>query len=193
MRIVGGIWRGRSFAAPEGRETRPTTDRMRESIASMILSEFDLNLDDCSVLDAFAGSGGMGLELLSRGARHCTFCEKDRKTAALIRRNCKALGASSTMASVVVGDVGRLCLASAVEGAPFSLVFLDPPYAMPADDVAQVIQGLADAGMLSPSCVLMYERSKNGDELKLEGFFLVRSKRHGGTCIDLLRRGDANE
>ena len=80
MRIVGGIWRGRALAAPEGRDvTRPTTDRTREQMASMVLSAFDLDLSDVRILDAFAGSGAIGLELLSRGAAHCTFVDADRK------------------------------------------------------------------------------------------------------------------
>ena len=189
MRIVGGIWRGRSFDAPTGRETRPTTDRMRESVASMILSALDLDLSNCSVLDAFAGSGGMGLELLSRGARHCTFCERDRKTAQLIKKNCKTLGASGAMASVVVGDVARIAHKGEVAGSPFSLVFLDPPYAMPAADVAAVVEGLSKAGVLTSDCLVVYERAKDGGQLELAGFVSQRSKRHGGTCIDVLQRG----
>ena len=189
MRIVGGIWRGRSFDAPEGRETRPTTDRMRESVASMIMSAFDLDLSGCSVLDAFAGSGGMGLELLSRGAMHCTFCERDRRCAQLIKKNCKVLGASDEMASVVVGDVARLAHRGEVAGSPFSLVFLDPPYAMPATDVATVVESLCEARMLTSNCLVVYERARDGRQLELAGFANQRSKRHGGTCIDVLQRG----
>ena len=102
MRIVGGEWRGRPLEAPEGRGTRPTTDRMRETIASMVLSAFDLDLDGVSVLDAFAGSGAMGLEFLSRGARRCTFVDSDRKAAGVVRRNVAALGAQRSC-SVVTG------------------------------------------------------------------------------------------
>ena len=183
------MWRGRSFDAPDGRNTRPTTDRMRESLASTILWAYGLDLGDCSVLDAFAGSGGVGLELLSRGARHCTFCERDRRTAQLIRSNCKVLGASEAMAHVFVGDVTRLARRGEVEGAPFSLVFLDPPYATPADDVAALVCGLGEASMLADDCLVVYERAKGGRQLEVAGFDLLRSKRHGGTCIDVLQRG----
>ena len=94
MRIVGGKWRGRQIEAPEGRgTTRPTTDRTREAIASMILSARGLDLTGDSVLDAFAGSGAMGLELLSRGASHATFVDRDRRAAARVRRSAEALGA----------------------------------------------------------------------------------------------------
>ena len=79
MRIVGGKWRGRSIQPPKGYAlTRPTAERTREAIASSILAAFGLNLENASVLDAFAGSGAMGLELLSRGAAHATFVDQDR-------------------------------------------------------------------------------------------------------------------
>ena len=191
MRIVGGIWRGRTFEAPQGRDTRPTTDRMRESLASTILAAFDLDLTDCSVLDAFAGSGGVGLELLSRGARHCTFCERDRRTAALIQRNCKSLGASKDVYDVVAGDVWRLLEKAYLPGAPFSLVFLDPPYAMRASRVGELVGDLDKVGALGDSCVIVYERSRDGDELGVAGFEFLRSKRHGGTCVDVLKKGES--
>ena len=108
MRIVGGKWRGRRIEAPEGRGvTRPTTDRMRESIASMILSARGLDLSGESVLDAFAGSGAMGLELLSRGAAHATFVDRDRGAVARLRRSAQTLGAQSSELHALAGDVER--------------------------------------------------------------------------------------
>lgn len=189
MRIVGGKWRGRPLNAPEGRNTRPTTDRMRESLASMILSAYDLDLSDCSVLDAFAGSGAVGLELLSRGAAHCTFCEGDRRTAGIVRQNCKALGADQKTWSVVAGDAFRLPKRGHMDGAPFSLVFLDPPYAMPADDVSRLVAELDAAGMLAQACNVVYERASGSNPLDVQGFCRVRGKDRGGTSIDLLSRG----
>ena len=94
MRIVGGKWRGRNIQPPKGYAlTRPTAERTREAIASSILAACGLNLENVSVLDAFAGSGAMGLELLSRGAAHVTFVDQDRKTAARIQKNAQSLGA----------------------------------------------------------------------------------------------------
>ena len=93
MRIVGGKWRGRQIEAPDGRDvTRPTTDRTREQIASMILSAAGLDLSGTSVLDAFAGSGAMGLELLSRGAARATFLDRDRRAVARIKRTASSPG-----------------------------------------------------------------------------------------------------
>lgn len=189
MRIVGGMWKGRSFEAPQGRNTRPTTDRMRESLASMILSALDLKMDRCSVLDAFAGSGGVGLELLSRGAAHCTFCEKDRRTAGLVKRNCESLGAKRNSWSVVCGDAHRLGERVELGGVPFSVVFLDPPYAMPAEEVAQIVNNLCKADRLTEDCLVVYERSADAPSLQLEGFEVLRSRKHGGTCVEVLRKG----
>ena len=94
MRIVGGKWRGRAIEAPRGRDvTRPTTDRTRERVASMVLSAMGLDLSGRSVLDAFAGSGAMGFELLSRGAARATFVDRDRRAVALVRRTAASLGA----------------------------------------------------------------------------------------------------
>lgn len=192
MRIVGGKLRGRRFEAPEGRGTRPTTDRMRETIASMVLSACGLDLADDSVLDAFAGSGGVGLELLSRGARHCTFCERDRRAAALLRRNCSALGVDKPAHTVLVGDVCRMAAGlghgAGIAGAPFSVVFLDPPYAMPAADVAQLVDDLNRGGALVPQAVVVYERAAEGETLGVEGFVTLKSRKHGGTVVDVLQR-----
>ena len=85
MRVIGGRWRGRHLDAPEGRGvTRPTTDRVREAMASMVLAACGLSLTSVHVLDAFAGSGGLGIELLSRGAASATFVEMNRKSAAVV-------------------------------------------------------------------------------------------------------------
>ena len=95
MRIVGGEWRGRPIESPRGRDiSRPTTDRVREAIASMLESALDGGVEGSRVLDAFAGSGALGLELLSRGASHVTFFDLDRGASALVQRNLAKLDAS---------------------------------------------------------------------------------------------------
>ena len=186
MRIVGGKWRRRSFDAPSGRSTRPTTDRMRESIASMVLSATSLDLGGMAVLDAFAGSGAMGLELLSRGAARCTFCERDRKTAAIIRANCERLGADAGTWRVVCGDVARQA-GRGLWGTPFDVVFLDPPYALGADEVSALVASLAETGQLAPGCLVVYERSAHGERLCVPGTVELRSRAVASSRVDLLR------
>lgn len=188
MRIVGGDWRGRSIEAPEGRDTtRPTTDRTREGIASMLLSACGLDLSGVRVLDAFAGSGALGLELLSRGAEHATFVERNRKVANVVRCNIKALGADGR-ATLVAGDAFRLA-ERGISGGPFGIVVLDPPYATPAEDVAALVENLAAAGCLTPDALVLYERAAQAPGLPLIIASTIRERSYGDTSVDLLRLG----
>ena len=187
MRIVGGTYRGRALAAPEGKGTRPTTDRMRESIASMVLSAKGLDLTGAHVLDAFAGSGCVGLELVSRGADHVTFCERDAKAIACIRKNTQTLGLKGAQFTVVRGDVLKLAEARPLAGAPFDIVFLDPPYKMEAELVSKLVGDLIRTGSLAPECVVVYEREGKAAGLEVDGLVLERSKVKGTTGVDLYR------
>ena len=191
MRIVGGMWRGRPLEAPDGRDvTRPTTDRTREQMASMVLSAFDLDLSDVRILDAFAGSGAIGLELLSRGAAHCTFVDADRKAVARIKRNVSSLGASRAHYDVMGGDVAKLVSRGRLPGAPFSLVVLDPPYAMPAAEVARLLESLSAAGCVTMDGIAVYERASAAPTIEAPCATLIRSKRLGETAVDYYRIGE---
>ncbi|HTU11794.1 MAG TPA: 16S rRNA (guanine(966)-N(2))-methyltransferase RsmD [Allosphingosinicella sp.] len=145
MRIISGAWRGRPLDAPSGQATRPTSDRAREGLFSMLASRLG-SFQDLAVADLFAGTGALGLEALSRGAAHCTFVEKDRAALDTLKRNLAKFGATGQ------ADVR----AQAVEQAPapprpFDLIMLDPPYgaglAQPALD--HVAPWLAPGGWLS--------------------------------------------
>ena len=186
LRIVGGQWAGRTIEAPDGRGvTRPTTDRTRERIASMVLSSFGLDLSDVAVLDAFAGSGALGLEMLSRGAASCCFIDRDRKAADRVRRNVRSLGADR-QAHVTCGDALALAQAKTLWGAPFSLVLLDPPYAMDAAKVSGLVMALAGGDLLAPRARVLYERAADAPGLAIAGACLAKSKSHGITAVDLL-------
>jgi 16S rRNA (guanine966-N2)-methyltransferase len=193
MRIVGGMWRGRPLEAPDGRDvTRPTTDRTREQMASMVLSAFDLDLSDVRILDAFAGSGAIGLELLSRGAAHCTFVDADRKAVARIKRNVSSLGASRAQYDVMGGDVAKLVSRGKLPGAPFSLVVLDPPYAMEAARVSELVRDLDAHALLGGDARILYEHDSRAPGLVVPGFSQVRGKSHGTTTFEILSRGEAD-
>lgn len=186
MRIVGGKWRGRQIEAPEGRgTTRPTTDRTREAIASMILSARGLDLAGASVLDAFAGSGAMGFELLSRGAERATFVDRDRRAVARIRRSAAALGAGPDEVRALGGDVFSLA-ARGLLGAPFDVVFLDPPYAVAAERVSTLVDDLVESGQLAPDAVVVYERAAEAGGLRCPALEHVRTREHGISAVDLL-------
>lgn len=188
MRIVGGQWKGRALEAPVGREvTRPTTDRVREAMCSMLLSACSLSFEGLHALDAFAGSGALGLELLSRGAEFVTFVDQDRKAAARVERNASTLSAAHSSYKVVRGDIIKLSCASVV-GAPFDIVLLDPPYATTASDVAHLVEALDDAGSLGEGALVVYERSNSALPIEPLGFSPLKSKRYGQTAVDLLRK-----
>lgn len=122
MRVVGGVWRGRKLAAPSGRQTRPTTDRIREAWMSAIAHE----IEGSRVVDLFAGSGALGIEALSRGAEHATFVESAAKTLAVLRGNLDSLGALSGSYRLVRSDAFRFVEAATTRS--FDIAFADPPY-----------------------------------------------------------------
>lgn len=193
MRIVGGMWRGRQIEAPEGRAvTRPTTDRTRESIASMVLSAFDLDLSEVRVLDAFAGSGALGFEMLSRGAAHCTFVDADRQAMARVKRNARSLGADARACTFVTGDSFKAARRG-LAGGPFSLVMLDPPYATDAMLVSSLVSDLSAEGLLAEEAYVLYERASQAPSLSVEGSVVVKSKSRGTTAVDLIRIGGIHD
>ncbi len=160
MRIIGGEWRGRKIEEPRGRDvTRPTTDRVREACASMVMSAFDFDLDEVRVLDAFGGSGALGIEMLSRGARSLTTFEIDRNAARLITKNIESLCRDRSRWRVVTGDVLVSASRGRVPGGPFDLVLLDPPYAFGAEPVEELLQNLSRQGLLAPGAFALFEHA----------------------------------
>lgn len=188
MRIIGGEWRGRKIEEPRGRGvTRPTTDRVREACASMVMSAFDFDLDEVRVLDAFGGSGALGLEMLSRGARSLTTFEIDRNAARLITKNIESLCRDRARWRVVTGDMLTSASRGRVPGAPFDLVLLDPPYAFGAEPVEELLQNLAQQGLLASGAYALFEHAAADAGAHPADFETVREKRYGITSVDLLR------
>ena len=140
MRIIAGQWRGRPLAAPNGLQTRPTADRTRETLFSMLVSRLG-SFEDLRVADLYAGSGALGLEALSRGATHCTFVENDRAAVDAIRANAVRLGATGI--EVMAMSAARLPLAL-----PFHLILADPPYAEGSGSA--VVAAVVAASWLAP-------------------------------------------
>ena len=135
MRIIAGEFRGRTLKAPKGEGTRPTTDRVREAMMSTVHSARG-GFDDAVVLDAFAGSGALGLEALSRGARSVQFCERGGEALRALNANVRLLGLDARRARVRKGDVLKDV---PYARPPFDLVFLDPPYACAAAEVLGLV------------------------------------------------------
>ncbi|HEX6558902.1 MAG TPA: 16S rRNA (guanine(966)-N(2))-methyltransferase RsmD [Longimicrobiales bacterium] len=122
MRIIAGTWRGRIIDAPPGRKTRPTSDRVREAWMSAIQTE----IPDSNVLDLFAGSGALGIEALSRGARHVTFVERAAPAIRTLKANLAKLGVAGAQITIVRADALEFALA--LHELEFDLALADPPY-----------------------------------------------------------------
>lgn len=188
MRIVGGEWRGRPIESPRGREvSRPTTDRVREAMASIVESALAEGLEGARVLDAFAGSGALGMELLSRGAGSTTFYDIDRGACALVKRNLSKLGCPASRYRAVCGDVVLAAQRGRVPGGPFDVVLIDPPYALGVRPASDLLLHLVARGLLADGSVVLFERTSSTPALVLDGFTTLREKRYGQTCIDVLR------
>lgn len=171
MRIIAGTWRGRPLIAPAGDATRPTADRTREALFSMLTSRLG-SFEGLRVADICAGTGALGLEALSRGAAHCTFVERDRSAIVALRSNIEKLGAA--------GDVRAVAAEGFVCG-PFDLVLIDPPYGTGLGQKILPGIGLAPGGWAS------IETAKN-EEVAVAGFTVEAERVHGKARITLLRR-----
>ncbi len=186
MRIVGGRWKGLSIEGPQGRDiTRPTTDRVREAMASMVLNVFDLDMSRVSVLDAFAGSGAIGTEFLSRGASHVTFIDRDREAVNRIRSNMRTLKAQGSEYATYAGDVFQLADSKVLDGSPFSCIIFDPPYKMDPGEVGKLIRTLARNDAISPNACIIYEHAKHTPALDEDILEHVRQKKYGTTLVEL--------
>lgn len=179
LRIVAGEWRGRKLATPEGDATRPTADRTRETLFSMLNSRLG-SFDGLKVADLFAGSGALGLEALSRGAAHCLFVDQDAAAIRAIRRNIAALQAQSR-SDVRASSV--LSLGPAKE--PLDLVLLDPPYETGAGAVA--IDKLARLGWIGETTWISLETAKT-DSVAIRGFETETMRDVGKARLHILRR-----
>lgn len=180
MRIVAGLWRGRSLAAPKGEATRPTADRVRQALFDMLLHAPWAGREavvGASVLDAFAGTGALGLEALSRGAAQAHFLERDRDALAALRGNIAALKAPAT---VHQADATR-----PPPGVPCRLVFLDPPYGQGL--IERALPALALAGWLAPDALIVAETAR--DEALALAAETLAERTHGAARITVLRWG----
>ncbi|VVT07656.1 16S rRNA (Guanine(966)-N(2))-methyltransferase RsmD [Sphingomonas sp. EC-HK361] len=177
MRIIAGTWRGRPITASKGDVTRPTADRTREALFSMLASRLG-SFEGLSVADLFAGSGALGLEALSRGATSCLFVEQDRDALDALRANVAKLGAKADIRAGSVLSLGPT-------PAPRDLILMDPPYGTGAGIVA--LDKLSRLGWIGPATWVSLETAKQ-EEVALDGFAVDASRVHGKARVTLLRR-----
>jgi len=177
VRIIAGAWRGRTIEAPPGQATRPTADRVRETLFSMLASRLG-SFEDLRIADLFAGSGALGIEALSRGAASATFVESDSKAAAVIRRNADKLGASDRV-QVLGGSALKLPRAQA-----FDLIFADPPYGPGSGGAA--VEAVVAAGWLAPGGWMSVETDRK-DMIDPAGLEIAATRDVGRARLTLLR------
>ena len=184
MRVTGGRLAGRTLRAPKGLGTRPTTDRVRESLFGALEHAEGAPLDGARVLDLFAGSGALGIEAVSRGAAFCLFVETAAPARGAIRDNTEGLG---------LNGVTRLHRRSATSlgakpagmGPPFTLAFLDPPYGQGL--IAPTLAGLADGVWLARGALAVCEQDRREDAPHAPGFETVAERAYGDTVVRTLR------
>jgi 16S rRNA (guanine966-N2)-methyltransferase len=183
LRVTGGRLSGRRLRTPRSRAVRPTSDRVRESLFAVLG-----DLEDASVLELYAGSGALGIEALSRGARRAVFVERAPAALAVLRENLAGLDLAPA-ARVVAADVAAGVRRLGREGERFDLVLLDPPYG--ARDRERALGALLYAGILAPGAQLVVERSRRHPLGAIPGLAVVTERRYGDTVLTWLERATA--
>lgn len=183
MRVIAGSAKGHRLSAPPGREARPTGDRVREALFSILAAE----VAEARVCDLFAGSGALGIEALSRGAAYAAFVDRAPRAVAAIEDSLARTGLAGR-AAVHRVDAARFC--HAPSGGPFDLVFADPPYKEPLDRVYQLLDDLRAVGGLAGEAAVVIERARRdpGLDRAPPGWLAPETERtYGDTVVLILR------
>ncbi len=185
MRIVGGKFKGHNIAPPSGAATRPTSDRVRESMFNILAHGIDgLEIDGARVLDLFAGTGALGLEAISRGARFCQFVDDAAEARGLIRTNADALGVIG-LAKIWKRDATDLGACAPQPG--FDLVFADPPYNKGLGDKA--LASLVMGQWLNLGAIVVLEEAVKAIVADASGLALIDRRDYGDTQVRFYRHG----
>ncbi|MBR3382053.1 MAG: 16S rRNA (guanine(966)-N(2))-methyltransferase RsmD [Clostridia bacterium] len=176
MRIIAGEAKGREILAPKGMNTRPTLAKVKEAMFGMIQFE----VAGAVVLDLFSGSGGLGIEALSRGAERVVFCDSSREAYNTVRSNLKRLGYDER-AAVSCCDSIRLLEGLAGSGEAFDIVLLDPPYE--TDLESRAIAKLSELGLIKAGAILLCEHSKQNPPVFPEGFNVKKARKYGDSFV----------
>ena len=186
MRIVGGRFKGRSLVTPDGQNTRPTSDRAREAIFNVLAhAEWAPDLDGARVMDVFAGSGALGFEALSRGARFCLFVETDDAARGAIRDNVETFGLFGTT-RVHRRDATQLGPRPGSQAEAFDLVFLDPPYRKGLGEKA--LEALISGNWLSENAIIVFERAADEDDFVTGVWDKINTKIYGAAQVLFLKQ-----
>lgn len=184
MRIIAGTARGATFDAPQGRDTRPTLDRVRENVFNIL----QMKVRDAKVLDLFSGSGAMAFEAISRGASEAVLVDIDRAASTAQRKNAEKLRMMEKC-RIMNCDWQQALRQLAAQDARFELVFLDPPYAM--HDMNPVMNALCP--LLTPDAVILLEHEAKTFPATPDGFDLYDSRKYGIAGVSFFRLCEAEE
>lgn len=182
MRIIAGRFKGTALATPRSDATRPTSDRLRETIFNILAHGIGLDLDGVRVLDLFAGTGALGFEAISRGARHATFVDEAVEPRGLIRRNMETMGLNG-VAKILRRDATKLGAAGTIE--PFDLVFADPPYDKGLGELA--LASAKAGGWLAPGAICVLEERANAVIALPDGFEILDQRSAGDSQVLFLK------
>ena len=185
MRVTGGIFRSRLLVSPRDMSVRPTSDRIRQAIFNMLRHKnfgIGFRLEGATVLDLFAGTGALGIEALSHGARWCLMVDDSADSRALQRENIEALSLTGTT-RIWRRDATNLGPIGPSAGGPFNLVFLDPPYR--TDMIPKALDSLKDGGWLMPRALLVVETDA-GEPLDSQDFEVLDLRDYGDTRVRFL-------
>jgi 16S rRNA (guanine(966)-N(2))-methyltransferase RsmD/pantetheine-phosphate adenylyltransferase len=178
MRVISGKYKGRPLIAPPGRTVRPTTDKVKEAVFDLLMTE----VEGSTVLDLFAGSGSLGIEALSRGAKEAVFVDKSRDSLDAVKENLRGIHAE-----VYAADYKTALSKLGAAGRKFDLIFLDPPYKEGLE--AGILKTILDKDVLSAGGTIVLERSTDNDAYVLPDEFAVfDSRKYGTTTIDIIKK-----
>lgn len=188
MRIIAGEYGGRRLVAPKGRGVRPTLERVREAVFDAL---GDLT-GGARVLDLFAGSGAMGIEALSRGAEHVTWCDASERAVAAVRENLARLGAAASRCAVMHMPADAAIERLAREGRAFDIVFVDPPWE--GDLYEETLLHLAVSRIVRPGGIVVVEHARRIDVGTVYGDLVAaRERRYGDSCVSWFVRGGGRQ
>lgn len=180
MRIIGGKFRGRVLAQFDGEEVRPTADRVKESLFNILAPR----ISGSRVLDLFSGSGALGLESLSRGAKEVVFNDVSKDSVGILKKNVARLKPPVSADEVKIYNLDYLACLERVTGA-FDLVFIDPPYRF--DYGALALKRIAERGLLADGGVIVYERDRTF-EGNVKGLEKFDERKYGKTTLTFFRK-----
>lgn len=178
MRIISGKFKGKQLFSPVGDKVRPTSDRIKETIFNILNNK--LEFDGISVLDLFAGSGALGIEAISRGAKQCIFIDKDSLSVKLIHEN---LGVIKSDAKVFNTDY-KVAIKK-LENTQFDLIIIDPPYALKEEN--SILELILKYNILKPSGIVYIEHSRENSLINIPECFIIDTRVCGNTCISFLQ------